>query len=307
MRKSTRFLLAGLCLAFTLLRPASVQGDAALSPEVATSACASWQASYFDDTRGYSAPPVVERQDPMIDFDWGYGSPDPSIPPDYFSASWTRTVDLEPGTYRFTTTTDDGVRLWVGGQLVIDQWRDQWAQSHSGTIYVPGEVEIHMETYEHTGVAAVRLRWTRVGEATAGVVTVDDGDSGFVKGGAVATWHAAAEGHDGDLLWTRNDDRVRPSYNWARWYPNLTLGRYEVLVYVPERHNATSHARYWVSHRGGYSLCPVDQSANGGRWVSLGTYWFRGSRQDYVSLADVTFEPYLSRVIAFDAVKWVAR
>jgi len=39
----------------------------------------------------------------------------------------------------------------------------------------------------------------------------------------------------------------------------------------------------------------------------MGPYWFRGSRQDYVSLADVTFEPYLSRLIAFDAVKWVAR
>jgi hypothetical protein len=51
----------------------------------------------------------------------------------------------------------------------------------------------------------------------------------------------------------------------------------------------------------------VDQPANGGRWVSLGTYWLVGSRQDYVSLADVTFEPYLSRSIAFDAVKWVAR
>jgi hypothetical protein len=51
----------------------------------------------------------------------------------------------------------------------------------------------------------------------------------------------------------------------------------------------------------------VDQSANGGRWVSLGTYRFRGNRSDYVSLADVTFEPYLSRLIAFDAVKWVSR
>ncbi len=61
MRKSTRFLLVGLCLAFTLLRAASVQGDAALLLEAATSACASWQASYFDDMRGYSAPPVVER------------------------------------------------------------------------------------------------------------------------------------------------------------------------------------------------------------------------------------------------------
>jgi hypothetical protein len=66
-------------------------------------------------------------------------------------------------------------------------------------------------------------------------------------------------------------------------------------------------ARYWVSHRNGYSLRRVDQSARGGQWVSLGTYWFRGTQRDYVSLADITFEPYVSRLIAFDAVKWVAR
>jgi hypothetical protein len=39
----------------------------------------------------------------------------------------------------------------------------------------------------------------------------------------------------------------------------------------------------------------------------LGTYTFRGSSADYVSLADVTFEPYLSRLIGFDAVKWEPR
>jgi hypothetical protein len=51
----------------------------------------------------------------------------------------------------------------------------------------------------------------------------------------------------------------------------------------------------------------VDQSANGNRWVSLGTYWFHGTRDDYVSLADVTYEPRLSRLIAFDAAKWEPR
>jgi hypothetical protein len=79
------------------------------------------------------------------------------------------------------------------------------------------------------------------------------------------------------------------------------------LVYVPERYTTTARARYWISHRNGYTLRVVDQSAHGGRWVSLGTYRFRGSKSDYVSLADVTFEPYLSRLIAFDAAKWVPR
>jgi hypothetical protein len=434
MQKSTHFLLVGLFLACMLLRPASVQGDVALSLEADTSACASWQATYFDDTRGYQAAPVVRREDPQIDFDWGYdapapgmvsdhfsvrwqctadfaagtyrftatsddglrlyvdgqpvidewfdhpvrtftseialtegehqvivtyyentgvavakvswspvnaplagwrgeyfdnrwlggapivtrtdkfidfdwgyGSPDASIPPDNFSASWTRTVDLEPGTYRFTATTDDGVRLWVGEQVVIDHWRDQWAQTHSGTVYVSGEVVVHMETYEHTGIAVARLRWTRLGDSPPGAVIVDDGDPAFVKGGAATTWHAAAAGHGGDLSWTWNNDRARPNYNWARWYPDLTPGRYEVFVYVPGRHATTSQARYWISHRHGLTLRVVDQAANRGRWVSLGTYRFRGTRRDYLSLADVTFEPYLAQKIAFDAARWETR
>ncbi|MEJ2209685.1 MAG: PA14 domain-containing protein [Anaerolineae bacterium] len=250
---------------------------------------------------------MLTRTDKFIDFDWGYGSPAPRIPPDNFSASWTRTVDFEPGTYRFTTTTDDGVRLWVGGQVVIDRWQDQWAQSHSGTIYVPGEVEVHMETYEHSGVAVARLRWTRLGDTPPGAVIVDDGDPGFAKGGAAATWHTAAGGHGGDLLWTWNNDRVRPDYNWARWYPELAPGLYEVFVHVPEHHATTSQARYWISHRDGLTLRVVDQAANRGKWVSLGIYRFKGTRQDYLSLADVTFEPYLAQKIAFDAARWERR
>jgi hypothetical protein len=109
------------------------------------------------------------------------------------------------------------------------------------------------------------------------------------------------------LIWTWNNDRQRPRYNWVRWYPDLEPRRYEVFVYVPERHATTLKARYWISHSGGYKLRIVDQSGHGGRWVSLGTYRFRGNRSDYVSLADVTFEPYLSRLVAFDAVKWVHR
>jgi hypothetical protein len=264
-----------------------------------------WRGEYFDN-RWLGGAPVLTRSDEAIDFDWGYGSPGAGIPPDNFSASWTRTVDFAPGTYRFTTTTDDGVRLWVGGQVVIDRWRDQWAQSHSTTVYVPGKVEVHLETYEHTGVAVARLRWTRVEDAP-GDVTVDDGGPGFHRGGAAATWHAAAGGHGGDLLWTWNNDRVRPNYNWARWYPELAPGRYEVFVYVPGRHARTSRARYWISHRSGMTLCVVDQAAHRGTWVSLGTYWFRGTRRDYLSLADVTFEPYLAQKIAFDAARWERR
>ncbi|KPL16073.1 MAG: hypothetical protein AMJ93_16110, partial [Anaerolineae bacterium SM23_84] len=107
--------------------------------------------------------------------------------------------------------------------------------------------------------------------------------------------------------WTWNNDWMRYNYNWARWYPDLTPGRYEGFVYVPEQHATTTKARYWISHAGGYTMRLLDQSANRGRWVSLNVYQFGGTRNDYVSLADVTYESWISRQIAFDAVKFVPR
>ena len=58
---------------------------------------------------------------------------------------------------------------------------------------------------------------------------------------------------------------------------------------------------------GGFARWHGNQHANAGTWVSLGTYHFQGGNADYVSLNDVTYEPYLSTRIAFDAVKWVPR
>lgn len=274
-----------------------------------------WRGEYFNNAT-LSGDPVLVRDDANIDFNWGLGAPANGVPAENFSVRWTRNLQLTPGSYRFTTTTDDGVRLWVNNHLLIDRWVTQAAASHSGTIYVSGNTPVKMEYFDIRDHAVARLSWTRVdgGSSTppptpppTGGIVVDNTDPGFVRGGASGSWRTEAEGHGNSLLWTKNNDRVRANYNWARWYPTLTAGRYEVFVYIPERFTTTAQARYWVSHRDGYSLRVVDQSANGDRWVSLGTYWFRGTRDDYVSLADVTYESYLSRLIAFDAVRWVAR
>lgn len=271
-----------------------------------------WRGEYFDNPSLSGAPRLTLR-DARIDFDWGYRSPAREIPNDRFSVRWTREVTFEPGSYRFTATTDDGVRLWVNEHLLIDNWRDQAFTARSGTIYLEGNVPLKMAYYENGGVAAARLTWEREGENPPppdGVI-VDDTDHGFVKGGPAFSWGTAAEGHGGHLTWARNKAwAVRnqwPGYNWGRWYPALMPGRYEVFVYVPERYTTSAKARYWVKHRDGLTLRVVDQSANGNRWVSLGTYWFNGDGEDRVSLATPTHEPDRSRLLAFDAVKWVAR
>ncbi|MGD8969207.1 MAG: PA14 domain-containing protein [Anaerolineae bacterium] len=144
--------------------------QARLSWEPASLATGSWRAEYYaNPLLGAGCMPpsistdcrVIVRQDPQIDFDWGWGAPLWSMPSDRFSVRWTRTAHLEPGSYRFTATTDDGVRLWVNQHLLIDNWRDQALASRSRTIYLDGDVALNMEYYENGGVAAARLTWER--------------------------------------------------------------------------------------------------------------------------------------------------
>jgi hypothetical protein len=268
-----------------------------------------WRGEYYNNT-SLSGSPSLVRDDPAVDFSWGSGSPAPGqIDADGFSVRWTRNLDLSAGSYRFRMTVDDGARLYVNGHLLIDAWKDQPPRTYSGDIYLPGgSVTAQMEYYENRGHATAWLSWEPVDSPPAdGIVIVDDTDPGFVKGGPSSGWRAAAEGYNGHLTWTRNSDRSRRNYNWAHWYPELAARDYEVFVYIPYRYTTTAQARYWISHADGNTLRVVDQSANGDRWVSLGIYRFRGSHDDYVSLADVTYESYASRLIAFDAVKWEPR
>jgi LysM repeat protein len=80
-----------------------------------------WHAQFFNNT-GLSGSPVVERTDPAIAFDWGWGSPAPGVNAINFSARWTGTFWLNGGRYAATTRSDDGVRVWIDGQIVIDNW-----------------------------------------------------------------------------------------------------------------------------------------------------------------------------------------
>lgn len=273
-----------------------------------------WRGEYFNNLT-LSGDPVLVRNDTSVNFNWGSGSPAPGIvDADHFSVRWTRTMQLPTGMYHFSVTTDDGARLWVNGHLLIDAWYDQAPRTYRGDIYLPGNsVTLEIQYYEKAGNATAALSWSTDGDeptpqpSPSGTVVVDDTDAGFRKGGPSAGWRTVAEGYNGNLTWTYNNETIQQYYNWARWYPNLDARRYEVFVYIPDRYTTTSQARYWIYHADGYTLRVVNQSTNGARWVSLGTYRFRGDSSDFVSLADVTYEPYRTRLIAFDAVKWEPR
>ncbi len=83
-----------------------------------------WYAEYFAN-RDLSGSPALTRYDDTLHFEWGTGSPGDPVPSDNFSARWTRDEWFETGTYRFSYRSDDGIRIWVGNTLVLDDWRDR--------------------------------------------------------------------------------------------------------------------------------------------------------------------------------------
>jgi glucose/arabinose dehydrogenase/chitodextrinase len=116
-------------------------------------------ATYFNNIN-LSGSPVLSRSEGMIDHNFGSGSPDPSINNDNFSARYIKQHHFNTGSYKFETVSDDGVRLYIDNNLVIDRWIDQSSTPYSATVNLTeGDHEIKLEYYEHGGGAAIKLDW----------------------------------------------------------------------------------------------------------------------------------------------------
>ncbi len=105
----------------------------------------------------------LTRTDATVDFDWGSGSPDASMGADTFSVRWMGQVKAQyTETYTFYTYSDDGVRLWVNGQQLVNNWTDHSPTENSGTIALTAGVkyDVVMEFYENGGGAIARLSWS---------------------------------------------------------------------------------------------------------------------------------------------------
>lgn len=105
----------------------------------------------------------LTRVDATVNFAWGNGSPHASVASDTFSVRWTGQVQAQYSqSYTFYTTSDDGVRLWINGQLIINNWTDHGPTENSGTITLVANqrYDIKMEYYENGGGAVAKLSWS---------------------------------------------------------------------------------------------------------------------------------------------------
>jgi alpha-D-xyloside xylohydrolase len=106
---------------------------------------------------------AATRANAAIDFDWGLGTPLPEIPADQFSVRWTgRLRAPETGEYELSTLADDGVRLWLDGKLLIDDWNQHAPEYHGGRISLEAgrQYDLKLEYFDEILGASVKLRWT---------------------------------------------------------------------------------------------------------------------------------------------------
>jgi hypothetical protein len=124
---------------------------------------------YFNNA-DFSSP-VLTRTDAQVNFDWGTGSPNASIAADTFSVRWSGQVLIpETCSYTFSSLSNDGVRLYINGVCVIDNFIDQnakWVDSAPISLTKGQRVDIQMEYYENSASAAAKLKWT--GPSVAGI------------------------------------------------------------------------------------------------------------------------------------------
>jgi YVTN family beta-propeller protein len=119
--------------------------------------------AYFNNM-ALSGAPALQRIE-AINFGWAGSSPGPGINADQFSVRWTGRIEASgTGAYRFQTASNDGVRVWINGALLIDNWTNHSTTNNNSpaiTLVKNQRYSITMEFYDNTGPAVARLRWQR--------------------------------------------------------------------------------------------------------------------------------------------------
>jgi hypothetical protein len=109
-------------------------------------------------------PPLLERTDAVLDFEWSRAEPDPAVGPFDFAVRWDGTLTPPAsGAYVLHTASDDAVRLWLDERLVIDHWEShvpEYARSEPLELQAGRAYALRVEYRQHDGLARMKLFWT---------------------------------------------------------------------------------------------------------------------------------------------------
>ena len=186
-----------------------------------------WRGSYFSN-QSLSGLPTLVRNDTVLNFNWGGGSPDSTIPIDHFSARWEGNFDLASANYLFYAFSDDGIRVFLDDIVIIDEWHGATNRVFYATRAVTaGQHRLRVEYYEENGNAYAGVAWMLLNESAwiGEYYTNRDltGPPQLVRQDAATSFDWGSGGPNG-LNQTENF-----SIRWQRTR-DFTNGRYEFVV-----------------------------------------------------------------------------
>ncbi|MDQ2653905.1 MAG: PA14 domain-containing protein [Chloroflexota bacterium] len=128
-------------------------------PALPTCASNLYTGRYFNNAALAGSPVLVRCENWPINYNWGYGSPGGGVPSDNFSVRWTGRSYIDEGVYDLLARGDDGIRVWFGSQLVIDQWYGALPETRKRATIEGGTYDLTVEYRELGGGAVVFFRW----------------------------------------------------------------------------------------------------------------------------------------------------
>ncbi len=144
--------------ASVVIYPSATPNGTGLTGQYYTNA----SATYSNSANFNPANLRLTRVDPTVDFVWGTTTTPITNSSGYYTVRWTGQVQPQYSeTYYFDANTDDGVRLWVNDQLIINDWQAQGALDSIGSIALQAGVRynLKMEYFQQTSSAVAHLSW----------------------------------------------------------------------------------------------------------------------------------------------------
>jgi hypothetical protein len=120
-----------------------------------------WYGEYFGNPH-VRGTPAATRYDPAIGFEWGTGAPIGGVAEDYFSVRWTQRTSFFEDNYAFCAMSDDGVRMFLDGVTILDEWHPSNSVAYCTEVDVSkGDHTVRVEYYEDGGNALIYVWWER--------------------------------------------------------------------------------------------------------------------------------------------------
>lgn len=232
---------------------------ASLEWNQATSCSGQYRAEYYNNRTLSGSPTFTRCENWPINHDWGNGGPGNGIGNDNFSVRWTGQAAFGGGTFTFIAASDDGVRVWLDNNMIIDGWRDQGLTEYRHTRSVSsGSHQIKVEYYENGGAATARFRWESAGAGSSANLALNRPASATSQESAS---YPPSKANDGNInsRWSSRQSSAPGDQWWWVDVGNQTFDRvvirweaaYSRTHFVGWSSNCTNYQGYWYNLAGG--------------------------------------------------------